>query len=329
MMEKWIEEFPQQLLEALDIGANARLKIPEIYTTSIVVTGMGGSGIGGNLVVELANGDLKVPMLVSKDYFIPSFTNPGTLVIVSSYSGNTEETISAMQLAERKGAHIVCITTGGEVQDFAHEKGFDVIQIPEGMPPRTCLGYSFVQQLCVLSHFKLINGKVLVNVKSAAILLIDDQVGIMAEAKKLADSLFKKLPVIYTTLGMESAGVRFRQQLNENAKMLCWHHVIPEMNHNELVGWHDQNPNLAVVFLRHENEFPRTSQRISLSKHIIEKYTPHIFEVWGKGISRTEKALYLIHLADWTSLFLAYLRKVDPVEVNVIDYLKTELGKFD
>lgn len=328
-MEELIQSFPQQLIEAVEIGAQSALTQSDKEFKNIVVTGMGGSGIGGNLVAELVNGDLKIPLAVSKDYFIPSFTGNSTLVIVSSYSGNTEETIAAMQLAEKRNARVVCITTGGQILDYAIEKGFDYIKIPGGMPPRSCLGYSFVQQLMVLGHFGLISGRITNELKSAATFLIDEQDSIRQQAKEFAKLLLGKITVIYTTRGLESVAVRFRQQLNENAKTLCWHHVIPEMNHNELVGWRDSRPDLAVIFLRHEHEYPRTAQRISLNKELIANYTPAVYELWAKGNSLVERAFYLIHLTDYISCYLAQLRQVDPVEVEVIDRLKSALGDLN
>jgi glucose/mannose-6-phosphate isomerase len=120
--------------------------------------------------------------------------------------------------------------------------------------------------------------------------------------------------------------IRFRQQLNENSKVLCWHHVIPEMNHNELVGWTEQDETLAVVFLRSEMDYTRTKTRIEINKSIISKYTSNIFEIWAEGNEKLEQALYLIHFCDWISCFIAEKKKIDPVEVKVIDYLKSELS---
>ena len=126
---------------------------------------------------------------------------------------------------------------------------------------------------------------------------------------------------------MEAVAVRWRQQINENAKMLCWHHVIPEMNHNELVGWRDQRPDVAVIWLRNRDDFNRTSVRTDINKDIVEHYTHTSIELWSKGKSLIEKAFYLVHLGDWTSVYLAELRNVDPVEIKVIEFLKGELAK--
>jgi len=126
---------------------------------------------------------------------------------------------------------------------------------------------------------------------------------------------------------MEAVAVRLRQQLNENSKILCWHHVVPEMNHNELVGWRKENNDLAVIYLRNDDDYQRNQVRININKEIISSYTNTIIEIDSKGASLIERAIYLVHLSDWISFHLATLRGVDPVEIKVIDYLKGELGK--
>ena len=183
----------------------------------------------------------------------------------------------------------------------------------------------FIQQLFVLSYHNLIDDGFTLGIEEAIDLLNKEERRIQKQAKSLARKLNKKQIVIYTSTNMEAVAIRWREQLNENAKVLCWHHVIPEMNHNELVGWRKPGK-YAVIFLRNENEYARNQQRINIAKNIISQYTPHIFEIYAKGDSFIEKSLYLIHLGDWTSYFLAQIRKVDPVEVQVIDYLKAELA---
>jgi glucose/mannose-6-phosphate isomerase len=158
-------------------------------------------------------------------------------------------------------------------------------------------------------------------------LLNKDQDAIQIEAKLIAAKLIDKIPVIYSLGNNEGVAVRFRQQINENSKMLAWHHVIPEMNHNELVGWTSKNENIAVVVLRSAYDFARNVKRLQVCKEVFQKYTSTIIEINGKGKSKLEQAIYLIHLTDWVSCFIADLRQVDPVEVKVIDHLKNELAR--
>ncbi len=325
-MDKLIESFSKQLSEAIEIGRKAILTPQHYEIKNVVVAGLGGSGIGGNIVSELVADKMKVPMVICKNYFLPEFVNEHTLLIISSYSGNTEETIHALEAGINRMSKIICITSGGSVQKIAEKAGLDCILIPGGMPPRACLAYSFVQQLYVLFHYRLIDLGFEEGIKDSIKLLDKQEKRIQKEAMRVAKKLNKKTPVIYTCAGMEGVAVRFRQQLNENSKVLAWHHVIPEMNHNELVGWRSKGK-YAVVFLRNETDYERNQSRIEIAKKVIEEYAKTIIEINSKGDSMIECMLYLIHLTDWVSFYLAEMRNVDATEVKVIDHLKAELAK--
>ena len=169
--------------------------------------------------------------------------------------------------------------------------------------------------------------KAMVDNKNAIALIDAEEANIMGTSASLAEKLMGKIPAIYSTASYEGVGIRFRQQIDENSKMLCWHHVFPEMNHNELVGWTTPNDDIAVVFLRNNDDYTRTQKRMDLCKEIFKKYTPHVFEIWSKGESQLEKSFYLIHYGDWVSWYLSELKNIDCSEVKVIDYLKGELSK--
>ncbi|MFM7902144.1 MAG: SIS domain-containing protein, partial [Bacteroidota bacterium] len=161
----------------------------------------------------------------------------------------------------------------------------------------------------------------------ATIHLLDhEEEHICSEAYYLAEKLHRKIPVIYSQADYEGVCVRFRQQINENSKMLCWHHALPEMNHNELVGWTTPNDKLAVVFFRNETDYERTVARMDLTKVIVSKYTPYVFEVFSKGQTHLQRSLYLVHFGDWVSWYLSEIKNIDATEVKVIDFLKGELG---
>ncbi|MEO6883014.1 MAG: bifunctional phosphoglucose/phosphomannose isomerase [Bacteroidia bacterium] len=327
-MKNMIAGFSKQLQEALNIGKKIKLSASTHEIKNVLISGLGGSGIGGTIVSELVAIEIKVPVEVIKGYFIPAYVNKNTLVIISSYSGNTEETVNCLEMAIQRNAKIVCITSGGKIAAIAKEKQLDCILIPGGMPPRTCLGYSFTQQFFILNFFGLLKNNFLNDLENAIKLIDVDEKIILEEAKKIAEKLKNKLPVIYSTTYNEGIAIRLRQQLNENAKILCWHHVIPEMNHNELVGWTHKNENLAVIIFRDKDDFSRNQARIEINKKVFEKYTSTIVEIYSKGNSLIEKAVYLIHLSDWISYFVAEQNGVDAVEVNVINHLKSELGKL-
>ena len=326
-MKTLVENFPAQLKEAIQIGTKARFSKPKRFS-NVFISGLGGSGIGGTIVSELVSQEAAVPIVVGKGYFIPKFVGKDSLVIISSYSGNTEETLNCLNLALKRKARIVCITSGGKVETIARKKKLDLVLIPGGNPPRACLGYSLTQLFFVLSAYKVIGNKFKKQLAESISLIEKEKGFLIAEAGKLAQGLSGKLPVIYSTTGFEGVAIRFRQQLNENAKILCWHHVIPEMNHNELVGWPGGNDRLAVIFLRDAGEFERNNTRIEINKEVIRKYTPHITDVWSKGKSPIEKAIYFIHLVDWVSVLLAERQGTDAMEVRVIDHLKGALAKI-
>lgn len=327
-MDKLVAGFADQLKEAIAIGKAVQVRPPVAEIRNIIVTGLGGSGIGGNLVAELVGKELRVPFAVNKEYGLPNYVNENTLVICSSYSGNTEETLAAFSDALKANAHIICITSGGKLLELANQYNIDQVVIPGGNPPRACLGYSSVQQLFVLKQLGLISGKFEDELVETIALLEREQTHIQTLAKEIAGRLYNHVPVLYTVTEMESVAVRFRQQINENSKMLCWHHVVPEMNHNELVGWRNKVANWAPVFLRSREDYERNQQRIEINKSIVAEYVDHVLEVYAKGESQTERAFYLIHLGDWVSVYLAELNGVDAVEVKVIDYLKNELTKL-
>ncbi|MCY7409839.1 MAG: bifunctional phosphoglucose/phosphomannose isomerase [Chitinophagales bacterium] len=325
MMDQMISEFTKQMAEAIEIGKGIKLTPRHKELRNVVVAGMGGSGIGGNLVAELVAEKMKLPFFVSKDYFLPEWVDEHTLLIASSYSGNTEETLHALEEGIRRSCKIVCISSGGSMINIAKKAGLDFILIPGGKSPRACLGYSFIQQLFVLSFYNLIDDGFIVGIKEANRMLDKEEKKIIKAAKSLAKKINKKMPVIYSAANFEAIGMRWKQQINENSKMLCWHNSIPEMNHNELVGWRTPGK-YAVILLRNDTDYARTQQRMNIVKNIVTQYTKNIFEVWSKGESYLIKSLYLIHFGDWVSFYLAELRKVDAVEVNVIDFLKAELA---
>lgn len=326
-MKKLVQNFPTQLHEALIIGKSHKFSTSKKKFANIVLTGLGGSGIGGSIVQNFTFDKLSVPFVVNKDYFLPAFVNADSLVIVSSYSGNTEETLQAMKQALKKKATVVCITSGGKVAEIAKKKNLDCILLPGGMPPRACIGYSMTQVMFVLQGLGLVKYNFEKDLKASIKLLKDKSVSIKTKARSLAKKLYGKTPIIYSAPEMEGMAIRFRQQINENSKMLCWHHVIPEMNHNELVGWKDVDDSRSVVILRTEKDYVRTQVRMEINKKVIKKYTKNITELYPEGKSYWEQVFYFIHLTDWVSVYLADMREQDAVEVNVIDFLKGELAK--
>ena len=326
-MKNLVANFSKQLEEALIIAQNAKVSSPK-KIDNILITGLGGSGIGGTNIAEFAVKTATVPVSVSKDYFIPNFVSENTLVIVCSYSGNTEETINAMQLAMQRKAQIACITSGGKIKEIAEQNGFDLILIPSGNPPRACIGYSLVQLMRVFETKQIAHLNYQKEIENTIALLNQKENDIQQKATDFAKKLHNKMPVIYSLGNTEGLAVRFRQQINENSKMLCWHHVIPEMNHNELVGWAGGSKDLAVCVLRTSFDYERNVARLNINKEVFSKYTDTVFDIIAEGNTPIEQAFYLIHLTDWISCYLADLKNIDPTEVKVIDFLKGSLAKM-
>jgi len=327
-MDKLITAFPQNITDALAIAAKVNLKAPENDIQSIVICGMGGSGIGGKLVAQWVQNECPIPVVSFQDYHLPAYIGKNTLVIGSSYSGNTEETLIAVEEAHERGAHIIGVTSGGKLEQFCAEEGYDCIIVPGGNPPRTAIGFSIVQLTSILIKLGLAKASLLDEIESGRKLILANLEEIHAEAKKIAAFLHKKVPAIYAGANYEAVAIRAKQQFNENSKELCWQHVIPEMNHNELVGWGGGDDRFGALFLQTGDLTPRNQRRFDISVELVSERTKNIHIAHAKGSTQIERSLYLIHLVDWASLYLSEMKDGDPIEIRVIDYLKGELSKL-
>jgi len=335
-MYAWIRDFPKQVEDAVRIGTKAAVKLPAKGIQNIVLTGLGGSAIGGDLLRSYLADELSVPLIVNRHYLLPAFVNSKSLVIVSSYSGNTEETISAHRAAVKKKAKVLCISTNGETEKLAKKYKHPIIKIPPGLSPRAALGYSFFPLLVVLAKLGFVKTKSkdigeTIRLLAARCEIFANPGGENNSAYRLAQQLKGKLPIVYApNEHLDTVNVRWRGQIAENAKQLCFGHVLPEMNHNELVGWKVLKPlmkEMEVVFLRDKGTHKRVAFREDITKQVIAQYASHVTEVWSEGTSLLARMFSLIQFGDWVSLYLAILNDEDPAPVAVIDYLKEELSK--
>jgi len=327
-MKDLIQGFGGQMREAIAIGSKAQFTAPEKEIHNVVLIGLGGSAFGGEVILNYTRQHLKVPYVIVRDYEVPGFVSENTLLITSSYSGNTEETLAMLETALPHNPKVACITSGGKVKDIATERGFDHIILPGGYPPRSAAAFSIIQQLYVLKGYGLIGD--FEEDLNEALSLID---GFTDEenARFVAQQLQNSAPILYSSPNFESVAIRWRQQIEENSKHIAFHHVIPEMNHNELVGW--KNPtgileDSVVVVFRSELVHPRTSVRMDICREIFGDVAESVVEVNADGKSHLAQLFYLIHLGDWVSLYLAELNEEDPTPVEVIDFLKGELAKI-
>jgi len=326
-MDDLIQAFPAQLKRAIEIGQNAKIGKSKFPIRNILISGLGGSGIGGTILSNVLRDDIAVPIIVNKEYQIPAFVNENSLVIISSYSGNTEETLSALMQAFKKNAQIICITSGGLIKEYAETNDIDYVLIDGGAPPRSAFGQSFVQLLYILHQLCILEDGFKQFLKDAIAILEAEENEIKEQAKAIAAKLNGKIPVIYSDAKFEGVSIRFRQQINENSKMLCWHHVVPEMNHNELVGWRQKNENIVVIFLRNNQDFERNQERMEFTKEVVSQYASDVIELYSKGDHDIIRSIYLIHLTDWVSYYLSEIRGVDAIEINVINKLKGKLAE--
>ncbi|MFA6456109.1 MAG: bifunctional phosphoglucose/phosphomannose isomerase [Bacteroidota bacterium] len=335
-MRNLILNFPQQVEEAIAIGIAAKIKLNTKKIQSIVITGLGGSAIGGDLLRAYLADKCAVPVIVNRHYYFPEYVGKNTLVIVSSYSGNTEETVASYKDAIKRKAMIFCITSGGEVERIAKKYKHPYIKIPGGLPPRAALGYSFFPTLIALSKLGFIKDQkkeikeTLGLLKTLSARYADHNTADNI-ALNLAKTLLGKLPLIYSGADkFDTVNTRWRGQITENAKTLAFGHVFPELNHNEIVGWEvlkEIMKKIHVVILRDREDYKRIQLRMDISKGIIGGQADGITEVFSEGKSLLTRTFSLLYLADWLSLYLAILNGVDPSPVKKIDFLKEELGK--
>ena len=331
-MKKLIEGFTQQLAHALKVGAAVDFVRPGSDIRNILITGMGGSGIGANLVESLTFGRVHVPITVSKGYNIPQFVSPHTLFIALSYSGDTEETIAAVQKGMLKRAHIICVTSGGKLLEIAKEYNLYYIQVPanDSHGSRAKLGYMLISLLYVLYHTNLFGAAFIKETENAIEYLNRGEKAIQSEAELIAKKLRGKLPIIYCDERLRAMALRFQNQLNENAKQMAHVNTFPEMNHNEIVGWRFPETVLQqsqVIYLYSDHDHERTEKRMEICREVFEKRSNPIIDIVAEGASLLEQYYYLVHLTDWISYFLAKENGVDADTVEAVDFLKSEMAK--
>lgn len=332
-------EFPLQLKEALEIVRSSKILFTKRSFNKIVFTGVGGSAIGVELVRDYLAYKSKLPIIVSREYDIPSCVDGDTLVFVSSYSGNTEEAISVYKEARSTGACIIVISSGGKLKEYAEADNFTFIAVPGFLPPRCALGYSSIIPLCILSKIGLV-GKVDSAIKEAVQVLeslrdkelkfnIKEKNNI---AKYIAARLVGNLAVIYSASAhFGVAATRLRGQINENSKSLAMSHLFPEMNHNEISGWYHPRKlfkNLRVLMLRDKLVHQKTNKRMDLTRDMLKKDNIEVFEIWSRGSDLLGRIFSLLYIGDYISYYLAIYYGVDPTPTDRIDHIKDRLSRI-
>jgi glucose/mannose-6-phosphate isomerase len=332
-----IAELPQQCRDA---WANVQsFELPTEYrqANKIVVLGMGGSAIGGDLLRALAEPECAVPIVINRDYTVPVFVNARSLVIASSYSGNTEETLTAFEEASKRGAALLAITTDGKLARRARELGVPLLTFRYQSQPRAALGYSLISLIGVVQKLGFVGDK-FPDLKEAIAVMetLQGEIGetvplVLNPAKQLAKRLYGHLPVVYGSGYLAEVAHRWKTQLNENTKAWSFFEQLPELNHNAVVGYQfpeELAERILVVMLTSSLDHPRNKARFQVTQEILTRRRIAYETIEARGESPLAQMLSAIHLGDYVSYYLAMLYEVDPTPVKVIDYLKERLAQL-
>ena len=329
--------FADQVALAVKIARDSALPKTPAKPDHALVTGLGGSAAGGDLLSALYADQGSVPLMVNREYSMPSYVGSSSLVFVSSYSGNTEETISAYADAKKRGASIIAVSSGGQITDMAKADGFPVVTVPGGQPPRTAMGYMLMPTVVASEQLGLIPAQDYAEI-DAVLREVALECGFDAPfetnpAKQLATAMSGKLSTIYGAGGWQFAlAQRWRGQINENAKEMILTHMFPELCHNEILGWEGSGAQgvseWVTVLLFGGDESERIKKRIEITTSLIGGATD-FHSVHAKGKSRLAQMLSLAHFGDWVSLYLAALAGRDPGQMKAIDDLKDALSRLN
>jgi glucose/mannose-6-phosphate isomerase len=335
-MRERIRELPQQCLKAWQQALDFKLPTGYSNIDKVVILGMGGSAIGGDLLKSLSALEKNALVLVHRDYDLPPFVNAKTLVIASSYSGMTEETLSAFNQVLSTPAKKLALTTGGKLKAIAEQNKIPVFTIDYVSSPRAAVGHSFLPLLGICQKLGIVSDKSKDVAEMAQVLkdlqsTIDENCPLkLNPAKQLAIKLYNHLAVIYGAGFLAPAAQRWKTQINENSKAWAFYEILPELNHNATVGYEfpaDLAQRLFVVFLRSPRLHPRTLLRYKLTAEMLTNAKVSHETIEARGESPLSQMMSLVFFGDWVSYYLALLNDTDPSPVKVIDYLKKRLAE--
>lgn len=332
-MLELLTSFPKQFQQARQVGESFDYGSALARLHNIVFAGMGGSAIGGDLIIASLGNQLKVPATVVRHYSLPPYVDQHSLVIVSSYSGHTEESLSCYEEAKARLANIICITSGGELASRARRDGIPIIAIPGGNPPRTALAYLSIPILVLFKRSGIVPHD-MIDLDETGQLLIEkaNQYAPSNEnnrAMVLAQQLIDKIPILYSSVELlQAVATRWKGQLSENSKVLAFQNVFPELNHNEIVGWErrsDLFQHFQIIYLRDQRDHIRIQRRMEITRAILEPLSHPIIEIYSEGHSRLARLFSLIYLGDIVSFYLAIFNGIDPTTIEKIQLLKDRL----
>ncbi len=319
---KDLEEFPYHIMDGYGLASD--IKVDKKGVNKIIVAGMGGSGMPGDILETYMKKNSKTPVFVNKNYTLPMYADKETLLFVVSYSGNTEETIEAFREGLRKGCQIVAISAGGKLKELAalHKKTY--LAIPADKQPRAMIGYLFFSILSTLVKYGILRD-MKKEVESLSTYLKDSV--FKDKAKELAQNLLDKVPLIYASEDFYPVAMRFKTQINENAKIHAFSNKFSEMNHNEIVGYTNLYAKYHMVIFGSESDHPRIKKRYTICKRLVKAKGVTVTQMNFTGNSLLKQIFTAIHMGDWTSYYMALYKKEDPSPVEIIENLKKELKK--
>jgi len=323
-----LDRFPEQCRDALSIGKGFHLDLPE-GIDQVIVCGMGGSAMAG----EIARRFAAVPVFINRNYTLPPFIDADTLLVAVSYSGNTAETLSGLEQGISAGLPILTVSSGGKLREIAQKEGIPFLQIPSGYQPRAATGYLALPLLTVLESAGLLSAKIdqdelldaLAKVQARCTAAVPTQEN---PAKRLAQRVYRAIPGIYGTAGnTDLVAMRWKTQINENAKQPAFHNVIPELNHNEILAFVDEGlrKGLHCIFLENDYDHPENRKRMEIMRGLLtERAVPNeIIEAEGK--SELSQVIAQIYFGDYVSYYLAIMNGTDPTPVELIESFKKKL----
>lgn len=323
-----VADFPRQL--RTEVACEPRFSATSDIL-NVVYAGMGGSALAALLVQTWPA--MRVPFEVVRDYTLPSYIGEKTLVIIASYSGNTEETISALYEAESKGAQIAVISSGGTLSELAKTRGYSLATLPKVVQPRFVVGYNYRALLGILQSAELFWGD-MAEVQEVADFLEKIAKELAPEvpternlAKQLAQTCSGKSVVIYAGHNLAPAAYKWKIGFNENAKQIAWCGVLPECNHNEIVGWlrHPEHKPYVVIDLHSSYEHPRIRTRFRVAEEQLAKTRPAPIQIEAQGASALQHVLWASMLGDYVTIYTALLSGENPAPIDIIESFKRAL----
>jgi len=335
-MRTKVSELPQQCLDAWELVQGLELPANYARCCNVAILGMGGSAIGADLARSLAQPSATVPIAIVREYALPGYVDESTLVVASSFSGNTEETLSAFDEAIARGARCLGLGTGGKLESRCRDAGLPFLSFAYSSQPRAALGYSVICLAGILSRAGIMPlRQAQLNEAAEVMRQWQGEVGVDVplarnDAKQLATRLLGRLPVVYGSELLSEVARRWKGQFNENSKAWAFFEVMPEANHNAILGYTNAGEvrqRTSVIMLRSAYDHPRVGVRFDVTAEVLKEQGVPVEVVKARGDSPLSQILSIIHFGDYVSLYLAFLYDTDPTPIPAINHLKDRLAR--